>query len=257
MIGLPLITILSLVCPRVDEKRFEETEFLWYHREIFLDSRKSRFTPLNLRFSKKKWVKMVIWVEKKVWKWLLRHGHYGSDFGPFKMSDSCIYSSSLLSSPSVLVYSNSITGHSPKPSRKVRTVRTENGYIKNVRIFFSILGFSWLKMSEKWSICKNDRKFSWFMFHDMSSPKCLIKMDFFLFWNAHRNHHVRFSDILHFFWFICCHFYIFWSSFWHFSLWPSHFLIFFTCKIFWHFHRSPRTENDRQLNCPEETLPVF
>ena len=34
-------------------------------------------------------------------------------------------------------------------------------------------------MSEKWSICKNDRKFSWFMFHDMSSPKCLIKNRFF------------------------------------------------------------------------------
>ena len=68
---------------------FEETaEFLWYHREKLV-SKKSR---LNLRFYQKKWVKMVIWVKEKVWKWLLRHGHYGSDFGPFKMSDSCIYS---------------------------------------------------------------------------------------------------------------------------------------------------------------------
>ena len=73
----------------------ETEKILWYHREMVLDSRKSGFTNLSTSgFLRKmgKWPKNIDWKKKRLKKTDLRHGHYGSDFGPFKMSDSCIYS---------------------------------------------------------------------------------------------------------------------------------------------------------------------
>ena len=97
---------------------------------------------------------------------------------------------------------------------------------KNVRNFLSILVFFGTeKMSEKWPMHKNVRKFPWFMFHDVSSPKCLIKIRNFTILKYSSKSPCP----------VLWHFYTFWSSFWHFSLWPSHFLIAKFSDICTHF----------------------